>query len=528
VNSSSFPAASALTPGYKLDRYELLCPLAQGGMASVWLARLQGKHGFEKLVAIKTILPHFAADARFRQMFLDEARIASRIEHANVAQILDLGEQHDVLYLVMEWVEGDALSKLSRAVEKDGQLIPLGIILRILADACAGLHAAHELCDAAGHPLHVVHRDVSPQNILVNTKGVVKVIDFGVAKARDRHADETSSGILKGKIQYMAPEQAVGKPVDRRADVWAIGAILYRMLSGRAPFEAENQLATLHLLSSGVPPAPLPPQVPKPVAAVIRRALTYDAAHRYATASELQVALEAAMRATQSMTRASDVAAYVGERLASRAAARKEAIALAMKSATERSHIAKVLQTNTEMGSGVGRIEPTDQTLAAPVAPAGKQDVETIVLAKESTAAPGESSIGTLASASIDAIDRARPHRLSKRNVAIGAAALAVGFAATLLLTRSPSAGPTAPAAAPASEVTASPAPSAAPPEPTPPPIAPLPATSVGEPSPPPPPSSPSRAAPAPKRPAPRPVVVRPRTEAPAPTAKRRKIDDGF
>src|SRR6185295_13891899 len=160
-------------------------------------------------------------------------------------------------YLVMAWVDGDALSKLSRVVEKTGELIPLRIVLRILADACAGLHAAHELCDTAGVSLGVVHRDVSPQNILVNTKGIIKVIDFGVAKARDRHADETSSGILKGKIQYMAPEQAVGKPVDRRADVWAIGAILYRMLSGRAPFEAENQLATLHLLSSGVPPAPL-------------------------------------------------------------------------------------------------------------------------------------------------------------------------------------------------------------------------------------------------------------------------------
>src|SRR6185369_14092944 len=148
----------------------------------------------------------------------------------------------------------------------------------------------------------------SPQNILVNTKGVVKVIDFGVAKARDRHADETSSGILKSKIQYMAPEQAVGKPVDRRADVWAVGAILYRMLSGRAPFEAENQLATLHLLSSGASPAPLPPAVPKPVAAVVRLALTHAVDGRYATAAELQVALEAAMRATQNTARASDVA----------------------------------------------------------------------------------------------------------------------------------------------------------------------------------------------------------------------------
>src|SRR2546430_11137552 len=205
-------------------------------MASVWLARLQGKHGFEKIVAVKTILPNFAADPRFRQMFLDEARIASRIEHANVARILDLGEQHDLLYLVMEWVDGDALSKLSRTVEKNNQQVPLGILLRIVKDACAGLHAAHELCDPRGQVLGVVHRDVSPHNILVNSNGAAKVIDFAVAKARDRHAEETSTGILKGKIHYMAPEQAMGKPVDRRADVWAIGAILYRMLAGKAPF----------------------------------------------------------------------------------------------------------------------------------------------------------------------------------------------------------------------------------------------------------------------------------------------------
>src|SRR5207302_1461891 len=123
-------------PGYKLDRYELLCPIAEGGMASVWVARLQGKHGFEKLVAVKTILPRFASDLRFQHMFLDEARLASRIEHTNVAQILDLGEENDVLYLVMEWVDGDAVSKLQRAVEEKGMRVPAGIALRILADTC--------------------------------------------------------------------------------------------------------------------------------------------------------------------------------------------------------------------------------------------------------------------------------------------------------------------------------------------------------------------------------------------------------
>src|SRR5450432_667070 len=197
--------ASPLAPGYKLDRYELLCPIAEGGMASVWVARQRGKHGFEKLVAIKTILPKFAADVRFQEMFLDEARIASRIEHANVAQIFDLGEENEILYLVMEYVEGDALSKLNRACQRSGIRIPTGVILRVLSDTCAGLHEAHEMRDGSGRPLEIVHRDVSPHNILVSTRGTAKLIDFGIATARSRAGAETSSGVLKGKIQYMAP-----------------------------------------------------------------------------------------------------------------------------------------------------------------------------------------------------------------------------------------------------------------------------------------------------------------------------------
>src|SRR5437867_4503413 len=152
-------------------------------MASVWLARLHGKHGFEKLVAVKTILPQFAQDLQFQRMFLDEARIASGIQHPNVAQILDLGEQEDVLYIVMEWVDGDSLAKVRKLAPKRGTSLPLGVMLRVIADACAGLHAAHQLRDVKGKNLDIVHRDVSPQNILISAAGSVRVIDFGIAKA---------------------------------------------------------------------------------------------------------------------------------------------------------------------------------------------------------------------------------------------------------------------------------------------------------------------------------------------------------
>jgi hypothetical protein len=230
------------------------------------------------------------------------------------------------------------------------------------------------------------------------------------------------------------------------------------------------------------------------------------------------------MRATQSTARASDVAAYAGERLAARALARKEAIALAMKSATERSHIAKVLQTSSDVGSGVGRVGPGDETLSAAPSLAEKPDLATVVLPKEASGAgPAESSIGTLASASIDTVDAARSHRFSKRNIAIAVSTLSIGFVTTLLVVRSPSRAPATPAAPPpaVTEVAPPPEPPAAPSPPLPP------AASNAEPAPSPPPPAPARAAPAPKRVAPRPVA-KPRVEAPAPTAKKRKIDDGF
>jgi eukaryotic-like serine/threonine-protein kinase len=334
--SSDAINVSPLAPGYKLDRYELLCPIAEGGMASVWVARQRGKHGFEKVVAIKTILPKFAGDVRFQDMFLDEARIASRIEHANVAQIFDLGEEHEILYLAMEYVEGDALSKINRACAKKGLRIPTGVLLRVLADTCAGLHEAHEMKDSSGRRLDIVHRDVSPHNILVSTKGVAKLIDFGIATAQSRAQAETSSGVLKGKIQYMAPEQALGRPLDRRADVWAVGAVLYALLSGRPPYEADNPLATLNLLGSGRPPMPLPSTVHPSIAAIVRRALSFSPEQRHATAADLRDAIERAIISSQNIATIADVAAFAAEHVSDRVEKRRHAIELALAAAAER------------------------------------------------------------------------------------------------------------------------------------------------------------------------------------------------
>jgi serine/threonine-protein kinase len=301
-------AAADLGPGTKIDRYEIVRSVASGGMGHVWLGRLSGKHGFEKLVAIKTIRPDLVADARLRTMLLDEVRICSRIQHANVAQILDVGE-HGTLptlpYVVFEWVDGATLAELFLAAERGGGRAAVAPLLRVVAGICEGLHAAHELTDEQGRSLQVVHRDVSPGNIIVGRSGFAKLIDFGVARARDRIAGDTRSGIVKGTPQYMAPEQAQGVKVDRRADIWAIGGVLHRGLSGAPPFEDRFALEEYICGRSG--PAPLPDSVPEAVRAIVERAMRRDPAERFASAADLGFALEQVLRASDARPNIADL-----------------------------------------------------------------------------------------------------------------------------------------------------------------------------------------------------------------------------
>jgi serine/threonine protein kinase/TolA-binding protein len=308
--------ATFLAPGSTLDRYDLLLQVAEGGMGVLWLARQRGKHGFDRIVAIKTILPKLASDAGFQRMFLDEARVVSRIEHPNVAQVLDLGEERGVLFLVMEWIDGESLINLDREVaRRTAEPIPVGILTRVMVDVCAGLHAAHELKDDDGVALGVVHRDVSPHNLLVGFRGTTKVIDFGIAKARNRMAQDTSIGLLKGKINYMAPEQAMGMPVDRRTDVWSAGASMYRFLAGSVPYSAPEPLAVLRRIAEGRPADPLPTTVPEPIRVVVEKALEVDARKRFETAHGLGAALEAAMRTADVYATREDVAAFLTKHL---------------------------------------------------------------------------------------------------------------------------------------------------------------------------------------------------------------------
>jgi serine/threonine protein kinase len=419
------PQPSPLAPGYKLDRYELLCPIAEGGMASVWIARQTGKHGFQKLVAIKTILPKFASDPSFQQMFLDEVRIASRIEHAHVTQILDVGEQHGVTYLVMEYVDGDALSKVHRAARTKGALVPAGTLLRVMADVCGGLHAAHDLHDGDGHPLGVVHRDVSPQNILVSTKGLAKLIDFGIAKAKNRLAEDTSAGQLKGKVRYMAPEQALGNPVDRRADIWAVGAVIYHLLSGRAPFEGENEVKTLFLLTSGRPPTPMRGNVHPAVSAVVRRALSHAPDERFPTAAAMQEALEGAIKEADLVTTTATVSGYLATEVGDRAEKRKAAIALGLSAAEARERYEHIMESNTEKSNGGTSLSGARAFAEVLTARADRVASDEVTVPDGISSASKSATGQTIGSASVSIVarDGARGRRLA---IVVGTVGLAV------------------------------------------------------------------------------------------------------
>jgi serine/threonine-protein kinase len=378
---------SVLRAGYRLDRYELLCPIASGGMATVWLARLRGKRGFEKLFAIKTIRTELVDDAQFEEMFLDEARIASSIQHPNVAQILDLGEQDEVLFIVMEWVDGDSLAKIRRLLTRRETRLPTAIVLRVLADACAGLHAAHELRDESGGPLEIVHRDVSPHNILLASSGAVKIIDFGIAKAQNRRQGETRTGIVKGKIQYMAPEQVnKGGKVDRRADVWALGMCLHELVMGKLPYGGEDDIGVIRRLMTDEAPV-IGEDAPAPIKRVLEQSIVLDPDARFPTAGGMQRALEGAMRELGETASSDDVAAFVRSQLPELAHRRREAVGKAIEEARERSTAETEARDEmafapTIVGDRDGPARPKDGSSAAPAAPWPTAEARAIALTK--------------------------------------------------------------------------------------------------------------------------------------------------
>jgi serine/threonine-protein kinase len=303
-----------------VGRYAMYGEIAAGGMATVHYGRLLGPVGFSRTVAIKRLHPHYAKDPEFVAMFLDEARLAARIRHPNVVQTLDVVARDGELFLVMDYVQGESLSKLARAARQQERPLPVAIVSAILCGALQGLHAAHEATNEHGEPLGIVHRDVSPQNVLVGADGVPRVLDFGVAKAAGR-IHTTREGQLKGKLAYMATEQLRADTVDRRTDVYAAGVVLWEALTLQRLFAGESEAVVVTSVLERVvqPPSAIVAGLPAGVDDVVMRALERDPSRRFATAQQMALALEASVSPASNMRVADWIQGLAGDVLAVRA-----------------------------------------------------------------------------------------------------------------------------------------------------------------------------------------------------------------
>lgn len=340
------------SPPKRLGRYALYDAVAAGGMATVYLGRLTGTAGFSRIVAIKRLHPHLAQDRTIMPTLLDEARLTGRIRHPNVVSTLDVEDDNGEVFVVMDYVHGESLSALMSAAAFDGSRAPLGVVAAIMCGALHGLHAAHETTNEMGEALGLVHRDVSPQNILVGLDGITRVLDFGVAKAKNR-IQTTKQGTVKGKIAYMATEQLRGDPVDRRADVFAAGVVLWELLTGQRLHKATDEAS---LLGSVIglkiaPPSSLVADLPPELDEVTLRATARDPELRYETARQMAVAIEKCVP----LASATEVGEWVEQMCGSALAGRAAAI--------------RVIEASTESES-----EPdtgSNPSLAMPSAPLG-------------------------------------------------------------------------------------------------------------------------------------------------------------
>jgi serine/threonine protein kinase len=277
----------------QFGKYLLLRPLAEGGMASIHLAKAIGPEGFQKDVVVKRVLPQYSKDPDFVQMFLEEARVSARMSHPNIVQVFDFGQAEGSYYLAMEYLAGEDLRSIKRHVTTKGKFIPFEVAAAAICGACAGLHYAHSLVDERGRGLSIVHRDVSPSNVLVTYQGFVKVLDFGIAKMRGK-AHETEVGVRKGKYMYMSPEQAGGLPLDRRSDVFSLGIVLYELITHETLFRRDSDMATIRAVLEGPIKAPrgVRPDLPAGLEDIAMTALQRDPAKRFQNAAEMQRALE--------------------------------------------------------------------------------------------------------------------------------------------------------------------------------------------------------------------------------------------
>lgn len=333
-------------------KYRVIKRLEAGGMAEVFVGEATSVQGFKKQVAIKRVLPHLAQNHDFIEMFLDEARLSARLTHANIVSVFDISARDDTYFLIMEFVDGANLKKILEGVHATGKRIPLGYAIYICIEACRGLSYAHELHDDEGQPLGIVHRDISPPNIMVTKRGEVKVADFGLAKAGTQ-LSQTDPGVVKGKFSYLSPEAAQGEEVDARTDIFSLGIVLWEMLAGRRLFLGDNDYATVKLVQQANIPrlAPLNPEVDEEFEEVLLRSLTRDKHARYQSARDFGDALAGYLYARQLKVTSYEIAQLVQNAINQDTSTSAAPVA-------EGSLIGRLIQEELDNSVGLGADEP--------------------------------------------------------------------------------------------------------------------------------------------------------------------------
>ncbi len=411
-----------LVPGMQLGKYQLLKRLAVGGMAEIYLARASGIEGFEKYVVLKRILPQHAANDDFIRMFLDEARLAATLHHQNIAQTYDIGTDGGSYFFTMEYVHGEDMRNILKTCARTRKGLPLDHSITMVLGTAAGLHNAHEKLAPNGTPLNIVHRDVSPSNVLVTYDGAVKVVDFGIAKAAT-HRAESRVGSLKGKIAYMSPEQCRGEKLDRRSDVFAIGILLYELTTGTRLFKGENEFAILsQIVNNDVPPPSTRRQgYPEGLESIVMRALKRNRDERYGTAQELQLELEGFARDQRLVVSSVALSAFMTELFGKKPEPWRDLVVQAQQNSGPTSR---------------PRSEPSSDELPSP-APAlrvtGAVEALTKVDGTRPAGAPGDGSLSGILLG--ESAVSARPRRRGLTG-ALVAGGVAVAVVATALLVR--------------------------------------------------------------------------------------------
>ena len=410
-------------PALTVGRYALRHEIAAGGMAVVHLGRLLGPAGFSRTVAIKRLLPHLARDPEFVAMFLDEARLAGRIRHPNVVSTLDVVATEAELFVVMEYVPGDSLARLLRAARDLGEPVPLPVAASIMVDVLHGLHAAHEVRDDRGQALGLVHRDVSPQNVLVGTDGAAHLIDFGVAKAAGR-AQVTREGQLKGKLAYMAPEHLLGQPLDRRADVFGAAVVFWEMLTGERLFDGEGEGEIYgKVLRADVPrPSKKAAGLGRRADAIVLRGLARNPSRRYDSARDMALAVEKALP----LAPPSQVGQWVERLVADTLAERRE-------------QIASIEREGEDAGSAtsVRLVREPDPAAAMATAPGRPRPAEptegSLLVTRQARAVPREAPA---TDTSLVSSELEPPRKASRRAPALAALGVALALVAGLFVLR--------------------------------------------------------------------------------------------